>query len=464
MKKCRKMVALFMSAVLIFASSSIALTAYADETVEVTPWMQYTFDDENGSDTGTAKNDATAVGTPKFGTKTAEDAGPSGKYLELSADGYFIAPAQPFAFGTEAFTVSFWVNLPADHATNVYERVFQTGLWADTGFAIVLNRNGGGQAAINAAVSGAGEGDDWVGTWVNPGSNAFENDYYDGKWHLITVVFDQPNKKYEMYLDGEHVSTQGYTRDNLTASPDENKQYVGLGVFYHYESLPAVSDDHGLDYMLDDISMYKQALTAEQIKAYYDANKGNAQPFDPNKEATLTDSLSGISVTGAGLEKAQLYVSTVMSGATFDKLSETYGSFEKFILYDVSIERQDQPVEISEKLTFSINIPDKLANQKNLKVFIEEENGTLTEMDARSANGQLLFETTKLGKIAIVNTADSDTKQPGDSDEDGNKDMEKEPENENPITAADNGIYMTIIVLLLATAMILSRKRESVNK
>lgn len=395
MKKCKKLIVSLLSAALLFALCG-ALCLVSAEEDEVTPWMFYSFDDGTGTDSGTAKNDAIAIGTPVFGTKTEDEAGPQGKYLNVSSEGYFVASADAFNFGTDGFTVSFWVKFSAEHELNKMERFFQSGLWGegDTGFVIALNRDGNGYASINAAVAGTGSGNDFAGTW---GASSFELDYFDGCWHLITVSFDQPNKKYYMYIDGNEVAVKGFDRENLSANT--NRQNVGIGVFQLDDgSLPTGVPN----YALDDVAFYKSVLTAEQVLAYYNANKGNTQTYDPDAEATLEDVLTGISVTGIGLAGADLYTSTIMSGDVFEQLSEDYNGFDNFILYDVSLERDNLPIELTENVTVSISVPDKLADKTGLKIVIAGEDGSLNIVNSQLIDSKLVFETQTLGQIAIV--------------------------------------------------------------
>ncbi len=394
MKNGKKCIACITSLIMVLMMLNTGMVGVAAESPA--PWMHYTFDNGTGKDSGTAANDATAVGTPQFGEKSITDGGPSGKYLIVDgSNNYFAAPGTAFDFGTGAFTASFWVKFAADYGVNLGQRFFQTGLYGagDTGFAIALNRDGGGKASITAAVAGTGSGDDFAGTW---GSTSFDKDYFDGKWHLITVVFDQPNKIYQIYIDGVQTANKAVSRENLSA--DTNREKVGIGVFDHYDQLVSPAT-----YMLDDVAFYKSALSSSEIAAYYAANKGLT--YDPNKEGALTDPISGITVNGTGLDGADLYVSTLMDGETFQKLLNSYKSFDNFILYNISAERDGSSFTLNDAVSVTLPIPEKLQGRSDLKIIIAEEDGSINTVPAQVENNTISFQTKVLGDIAIVSAS-----------------------------------------------------------
>ena len=400
MSMAKKMLTVLTSLAVLASLSAIWLPAAADAD-EPEPWMLYTFNSANGDDTGTAANDATAHGTPEFGTKTNSEAGPAGKYLVVDDnDNFFTAAGSAFDFGTDAFTASFWVKFAADYPNNIGERVFETGLWGegDTGFVIALNRDGGGNASISAAVAGTGSGNDFAGTW---GFTSFANDLFAGAWHLLTIVFDQPNKRYTIYLDGVSVGVKPYARDNLSA--DTNRNDIGIGAFYNESDASLVMRP---TYCLDDVAFYKTALTASQVSAYYTANTTAPAPSSqPDTESTLTDSLTGISVTGLGLNGAELYAASVLSGTAYDRLQAEYQSLDNFILYSLHVEKDATPMEFSSNVTVRLGIPEKFSDTSTLRIIRVNEDGSFATLPSTIQNGFIEFSTDQLGSIAIVNTS-----------------------------------------------------------
>ena len=328
MSMAKKMLTVFTSLAVLASLSAVWLPASADAPSPA-PWMLYTFNGSNGDDTGAAANNAAAHGPPEFGTKSGTEAGPEGKYLVVNSDSnYLTAPGSAFDFGTTAFTVSFWVRFAADYPNNLGERVFQTGLWGDgdTGFVIAVNRDGGGNASICAAVAGTGPNGDFAGTW---GATSFAGDFFDGAWHLITVVFEQPGKQYTLYLDSAQVGVKTYTRDNLSA--DTNRSHVGIGAFYDEGSNSLIMRP---TYCLDDVAFYKSALTANQIAAYY------ASPAPSTVSGSLTiggTAKSGQTLTvdlsalipqpAAGTYDFQWQASATMNGVYSDISGATGASF-----------------------------------------------------------------------------------------------------------------------------------------
>jgi len=429
---------------LVFLLSLIGGAPFASAEDDVPePWMFYSFDDGTGADTGTAGNDATAVGTPKIVEKTEDEGGPAGKYLEIDSDeNYFIAPGDAFDFGTSAFTVSFWVKFNSEYPLNLGERFFQTGLWGegDTGFVIALNRDGGGNASVATAVAGTGPGDDFPGTWS---FTSFSVDYFDGAWHLLTIVFDQPQKEYGIYLDGVSVGTKTYDRDNLSA--DTTRPEVGIGVFYHWGSLLMRPT-----YSLDDVAFYKSALTAEQISAYYDASGGKEQDF-PNLEATLTDEHTGIEVTGKGLKDAVLYAAALTSGSAYDKLIETYGSFDDFILYNIAIEKDSEPMTFTDDVTVRIPIPDKLSSYSDLRVFQVADSGELVEIPCQMQDGTVQFMTIVMGDFAIAAQVD---------EEEDPEDIPNTHPEDIPNTHSDMSAMFLLTLIVLAASFALYIKKQ----
>jgi len=362
--------------------------AFEAETGEVTPYMFYTFNDETGKDRGTAHNDAIAVGTPAYGVKTNADAGPAGKYLIIDNDSdYLIAPGAAFDFGTAAFSTSFWLKFPASYPLNRGDRFFQTGGWGanDPGFVLAFNRDGGGLVSIGTAVAGVGATDP-AGSW---GFTTINADFFDGEWHLITAVFDQPNKKYTIYLDGIQVGVKNFTTEGLDATT--TRPYVGIGVFYWNGSLL-----YRPTYMLDDVAFYKQALTPAQIATYYNDNK------EGSDVATLTDPASGLSVTGQGLQGGDLQVSAATNGIAYERMLNAYGSSANFSLYNASVYKQNVPVAFNENATIRLPIPVHLQSAADLQAVRVKGDGSIVAIASNRVSQTLEISTKELGQFGIA--------------------------------------------------------------
>lgn len=412
---------------------------------EIKPYILYRFNDEDGKDEGTAHNDAAAVGTPKYGVKADTEAGPAGKYLIVdSNEDYLLAPGQAFDFGAEAFTTSFWVKFAQDYPVNLGERFFQTGVWGpnDPGYVIAINRDGGGNVSIGTAVAGVGDADP-AGSWS---FTTINRDFFDESWHLITIVFDQPNKQYLIYLDGVEVGSKGVVVDSLDASsarPD-----VGIGLFYFNGEVL-----HRPTYLLDDVAFYKEALTSAHIAAYYEENRGAAVDNGEGvaAERTLVDDLSGTSIRGLGLQDATMYVSPVLTGSAYEQLLEAYGSFDAFMLYHVAIENAGVPVVFGEEAVVQMAIPEKMQAGTDIKAVRVKEDGTIVTIPAMRAGEFLEFRTKELGHIALVSESAGEEEQPV-SETAGAPDAPATPDAQEP-SSAKSGMG-TILVSVLAVVLL----------
>jgi len=222
------------------------------------PLMLYTFDAASGADTGSAGNDATAVGTPMYSNKAQYDVGPSGKYVSVSQSNYLKASGGAFQFGTDAFSLSFWINIPDNTPSDTTIRLFQTGLWGNNtpGFAIAFSKNQSGTVNIATGIGSTGSDNSW--DW-----SGGVTDFFDSQWHHLVFVFDQPNDTYNIYLDGSLAATRTTDKENLSASTTQST--VGLGVFLWYDSVAVTA----YPLSLDELTIYERALSKHEIETYY---------------------------------------------------------------------------------------------------------------------------------------------------------------------------------------------------
>lgn len=147
------------------------------------------------------------------------------------------------------------------------------------------------------------------------------------------------------------------------------------------------------------------------------------KPTDPDKDMTLTDNETGISVSGAIPEGAELLV-------TFD----TENSTASRLYFDISLVKDGQKCQPEGKVTVKIPVPEAMKEiAETLKVyhFADEK---YTNMNARLENGYLVFETDHFSVYVV--TADVISEGGGNN---GDNTDEQEPK---PVTKPDTGDFI----------------------
>lgn len=227
-------------------------------------YLFYSFNEENGNDSGPYGLHAQCMGKARFGEKSAEEVGPSGKFLFVEKENYYRVPIRGLHLGNKAFSVTMWVRFPEDTSETDEIILMRTGMYTagSPGFLISVKKTD-----RNSRFT-VGIGDEF--SERNSISELFvQKNIFDGKWHLISAVFDQPNCKYTLSIDAEDtVSVDIYEKD-LWASGTA-VSYMGLGIFVREGTVSetaSVQEYGGL--AVDDIAIYKKALSDEEIREYF---------------------------------------------------------------------------------------------------------------------------------------------------------------------------------------------------
>ncbi len=174
-------------------------------------------------------------------------------------------------FGTEDFSVAFWVKI--DNATfpdsdPVIVGNKDWGSGGNRGFLVALD-GAGGQGnhlwTVNAA-DGDGGRLDW---------DADDNstpDLVDNKWHLVAVTFDR-DATMNVYLDGElRQSDEAADSKDLTLAPGDMADDA-----LPFTIMQDATGSYGADFAasLDNVRIWNRVITSAEVKKIFDEDKGN---------------------------------------------------------------------------------------------------------------------------------------------------------------------------------------------
>ena len=151
-----------------------------------------------------------------------------------------------FEIGT--FTVSAWVWLTKEPT-----------------FSGVLGTRSGGEFNFDMKVNAdkvhgdIGDGTRWIDTKINfykddVGSNGQGGDLETKRWYLITFVIDNEHKECRLYLDADRKKTISFKGEPRLMRPGQTMTIGNTGA------------DEFMDGVIDDIRIWKHALTDEQVR------------------------------------------------------------------------------------------------------------------------------------------------------------------------------------------------------
>ncbi|OGV91567.1 hypothetical protein A2783_05805 [Microgenomates group bacterium RIFCSPHIGHO2_01_FULL_45_11] len=165
---------------------------------------------------------------------------------------------------TEDFTISGWFNHAAASAQEVILQKFDAATGADGGYIIRMESDGD--------ITFGSDNDDTSFPTDSVSSTAAT--YDDGTWHQFTAVKDGTTD-IRIYIDGIHIATTTVTETGSTLANDDS-------LFIADSNGTDDGDEFNGD--LDEIKIYRSALTADQVKVLY--SQGAAAVLG----ATSTDS------------------------------------------------------------------------------------------------------------------------------------------------------------------------------
>jgi len=105
-----------------------------------------------------------------------------------------------------------------------------------------------------------GDGGKWIETKVNfykddVGTNGQGGDLELERWYLVTFVIDDGHKECRLYLDGDRKKTIPFTGTPKLSQPGRTLRIGDTGAGEH------------MDGVIDDVRIYKDALTDEQVRS-----------------------------------------------------------------------------------------------------------------------------------------------------------------------------------------------------
>jgi hypothetical protein len=205
--------------------------------------------------------------------------GKLGQAVQLQTDGVnnsylsVYDPNSDFQFGaSDSFSIAAWLK----YTTAFYNRPIignaQNSTW-NPGY--VLTENAGQLAWTLTTVSGGGQ------VIADPvGGPANLN---DGAWHQITLVVDRSTGVARSFADGTLIDTRPITAVGDLASG--NPLVIGqdpTGVYGHDGTMA-----------LDDIGIWRRALTTMEAESIYIVGQNNGRSFDSFVQGSLTLQQSG---------------------------------------------------------------------------------------------------------------------------------------------------------------------------
>lgn len=200
---------------------------------------------------------------------------------------------------TGSLTITAWIN-PADFGQNGWGRIVDKGD-ASAGFSFFINER---YNRISYVIYG--------GRVVSSDSNVIEA----GKWRHVAVVYDEAADTVAFYVDGREAGTVGYTTPPVAAL--DQKLVIGIR---------ASDGQRAFDGLIDEVCIYNDALTAQEIQQDYAAVERPVETIidngDPATSSTGEWAISG----GANPYGLDSFWSRDGSTYTWTFTPETTGSY-----------------------------------------------------------------------------------------------------------------------------------------
>ncbi|MGH7973520.1 MAG: LamG-like jellyroll fold domain-containing protein, partial [Limisphaerales bacterium] len=303
------------------ASQSVAVAvipavAYANVTNGLVLHLKMDGDTTDSSGRG---NNGTPVGGPTFGTGEIQQGlqtittvvTNNGTDLAVDSASYVtLGTPADLQFGTAtSFSISLWVKLPPG------------SMPMDTPFiGTATNSNNNPGWDLSPAYESGGY--QWN---LNDGVNNINvsgpaNTINDGNWHHFAVVFDRVNQVGNTYLDGVLVANPGIGAigsvdlgGSVTISQDPTGTYPGTitgAAAADFTAFPVV-------FSLDDIGVWRRALTATEVAKIQSAGLAGHNFSTPAPPVSLKFSVTGSNVTITWTSGTLLESTTLGPGANW---------------------------------------------------------------------------------------------------------------------------------------------------
>ncbi|MDH5603391.1 MAG: T9SS type A sorting domain-containing protein, partial [Cyclobacteriaceae bacterium] len=205
-----------------------------------------------------------------------------GSVVEFPVDAHaqfpLIADAPVLDFGTTDFTIGFWVRIDANVPVPGDPVIIGNKDWGsgrNQGFEIGLDGADDASAhwwTVNVS-DGGGSRLDW-----DADDNAAIN-LKDGDWHFVVTVFDRGSGKLFVYVDGELFQNDpAQDSFDLSLVPGSLSP-ADLPLTIMQDATGAYSDDFSA--RLDNIRIWKSALTAADVEKIFLSDEGNLSGGGP---------------------------------------------------------------------------------------------------------------------------------------------------------------------------------------
>ena len=214
-----------------------------------TPVAYWDFDgDEPLKDKTGRGNDGVEGGTISFQPGLAN----LGNAL-CTKDGYVVVAktTDDLNLGTEDFSVGFWYKAsnPGEWSAVLGDKNWNSG--GNPGMAIV---QGQGQFYTSYAANGCARQENIV--------SGTASKVYDDKWHYIVAVLDRDDSSL-LYVDGELIASTSIASTANNDATVSNPFYIGTDA----------STVYGIDSLIDDVKVYRNVLSPEEIIDEYELNR-----------------------------------------------------------------------------------------------------------------------------------------------------------------------------------------------
>jgi len=208
-----------------------------------------------------------AIGTnTSFGTGTKKQA------LQTGANGYALFTPGASITGLHSYTISYWVNAPVNSngIAGTVNFSHNSNFWANID-QFFENGSSATAATFKVHVTNGNTKEHWlVKTDI---ANAFN------KWTQMATSFDSATKTFKFYVNGAEVASEVDAGFGDLQFANYGKLVFGTVQFM---TTPSLTSSHGaegwagfLNGLLDEVRIYKKALTSDEILALYALqNKG----------------------------------------------------------------------------------------------------------------------------------------------------------------------------------------------
>jgi hypothetical protein len=208
---------------------------------------------------------ATSTGT-SFGTGTKKQA------LQTGASGYALFTPGAAITGLHSYTISYWVNAPVNSngIAGTVNLSNNSGFWANID-QFFENGSSATAATFKVHLTNGNGKEHWLVKTDIPG--AFN------KWTFLATSFDSASKTFKFYVNGAEVASEVDAAFGDLQFANSGKLVFGTVQFM---TTPSLTSSHGaegwagfLNGLMDEVKIYKKALTADEILALYALqNKG----------------------------------------------------------------------------------------------------------------------------------------------------------------------------------------------